>query len=59
MEGPIIGVIATAYGWSGMFYFMVIVTGVGALAAFRATFIQARKVHAIPDAVPLDEESLL
>lgn len=55
LEGPIIGVVATTFGWSGMFYFMIIVSFIGALAVFRAAVIKSRMPKAIPDAIPLSE----
>ena len=58
LEGPIIGVISTAYGWSGMFYFMIIVTFVGTAAVFRASVIKSRQVKVLPNEISL-KESLL
>lgn len=58
IEGPLIGVIATAYGWSGMFYFMIGVTFVGSFAVFRASVIKSRLPRPIPDAIPLKEPLL-
>ena len=55
IEGPIIGLISTAYGWSGMFYFMIIVTFVGTVAVYRASLIKSRQVHVLPDEIPLKE----
>lgn len=36
LEGPLIGVISDSFGWSGMFYVMIILSFVGALATYRA-----------------------
>ncbi|XP_053377158.1 uncharacterized protein LOC123529818 isoform X2 [Mercenaria mercenaria] len=58
IEGPVIGVIATAYGWSGMFYFMIGVTFVGSFSVFRASVIKSRLPRPIPDAIPLKEPLL-
>lgn len=43
LEGPIIGIIATVYGYSGMFYFMIIVSVIGSASVFRASVIKSRK----------------
>ncbi|KAL4226188.1 hypothetical protein ACF0H5_014174 [Mactra antiquata] len=53
LEGPIIGIIATAYGWSGMFYFMIILSFIGCVAVFRASVIKSRLPRPIPDEEPL------
>lgn len=58
IEGPVIGMISTAYGWTGMFYFMIIITFVGTAAVFRASVIKSRQVKTLPDEIPL-KESLL
>lgn len=55
LEGPIIGVIATAYGWSGMFYFMITVTFIGSLAVFRASVIKSRLPKPIPNEIEVKE----
>ena len=39
LEGPIIGLISAHYGWSGMFYLMIGLSVVGALAVLRALSI--------------------
>ena len=36
LEGPIIGFISDAYGWTGMFYCMIILSFIGAIACYRA-----------------------
>ncbi|XP_069101723.1 sugar phosphate exchanger 3-like [Argopecten irradians] len=54
MEGPIIGVISTWYGWSGMFYFMIALSFIGTLSVYRAAgkFNQSA-TRTIPEAEPL------
>ncbi|KAH3820537.1 uncharacterized protein LOC127832346 [Dreissena polymorpha] len=59
LEGPIIGMIATLYGWSGMFYFMIVVTALGSFAVFRASVIYARQPKSIPDLIPLTDEEMV
>lgn len=39
LEGPIIGFISDTYGWSGMFYSMIILSFIGALVCYRANRI--------------------
>ena len=58
IEGPVIGVISTSYGWSGMFYFMILVTFAGTAAVFRASVIKSRQVKILPDEISI-KESLL
>ncbi|XP_060562120.1 uncharacterized protein LOC132721762 isoform X2 [Ruditapes philippinarum] len=55
IEGPVIGMIATAYGWSGMFYFMIGVTFVGSFSVFRASVIKNRLPKPLPDEIPLQQ----
>ena len=58
IEGPIIGIISTSYGWSGMFYFMIFVTFAGTAAVYRASVIKSRQIHVLPTEVPLKEALL-
>ncbi|XP_052780279.1 glucose-6-phosphate exchanger SLC37A2-like isoform X2 [Mya arenaria] len=58
LEGPVIGVIATVYGWSGMFYFMIIVTILGSIAVFKASVIYARQPKSIPEPISLNMTDL-
>ena len=37
VEGPLIGVIVDYYGWSGAFYFMVILSIIASLSLLRAS----------------------
>lgn len=39
LEGPIIGFISDAYGWSGMFYSMILLSFIGAVVCYRANRI--------------------
>lgn len=39
LEGLIIGLIFVYYGWFGMFYMMIGLSGVGVLVVFRVLFI--------------------
>lgn len=48
LEGPIIGLISAHYGWSGMFYLMIGLSGVGALAVLRALSIYNSRQGKIP-----------
>lgn len=48
LEGPIIGLISAHYGWSGMFYMMIGLSGVGALAVLRALSIYNSRQGKIP-----------
>ena len=41
MEGPLIGVIVDYYGWSGAFYFMVILSILASLSLLRASRVDA------------------
>lgn len=60
LEGPIIGVVATVYSWTGMFYFMIGVTFVGSFAVFRASVIKSKQPKSIPEAISIEvEEPLL
>ncbi|XP_050411594.1 uncharacterized protein LOC126826657 isoform X2 [Patella vulgata] len=43
MEGPIIGFISTYYGWSGMFYFMIILSIIGTISCFKAAKIHKKE----------------
>lgn len=36
LEGPLIGLISDKFGWSGMFYFMILLSLVGAVTNYRA-----------------------
>lgn len=36
IEGPIIGFISDNFGWSGMFYSMIIISFIGSVACYRA-----------------------
>ena len=56
LEGPIIGIVSSWYGWSGMFYFMIGLSLVGTLSIARAAAIHNRKVRTIPDSEPIDLE---
>lgn len=58
LEGPIIGLVATTFGWSGMFYFMIILSFLGGLAVLRAAVIKSRMPKPIPDAIALSEALL-
>ncbi|XP_033746111.1 putative glycerol-3-phosphate transporter 5 isoform X1 [Pecten maximus] len=54
MEGPIIGVISTWYGWSGMFYFMIGLSFMGTLSVYRAAGkFNKSTTRTIPEAEPL------
>lgn len=48
LEGPIIGLISAHYGWSGMFYLMIGLSGVGALAVLQALSIYNSRQGKIP-----------
>jgi sugar phosphate permease len=41
VEGPLIGVIVDYYGWSGAFYFMVILSILASLSLLRASRVDA------------------
>ena len=58
LEGPIIGWIATSYGWSGMFYFMIGVTFIGSMATFRASVIKSKMPKSIPEFIPLENDEV-
>jgi sugar phosphate permease len=46
IEGPIIGWISDNYGWSGMFYCMILISFVGSVTCYRASRIyDIRKKH--------------
>lgn len=46
MEGPVIGWISDQFGWMGMFYTMIILSLVGAIACYRAHRIyEIKKKH--------------
>jgi OPA family glycerol-3-phosphate transporter-like MFS transporter 1/2 len=46
IEGPIIGWISDVYGWSGMFYSMILLSFAGAVACYRAHRIyEIKKKH--------------
>ncbi|XP_046574029.1 LOW QUALITY PROTEIN: sugar phosphate exchanger 3-like [Haliotis rubra] len=42
IEGPVIGLISSRYGWAGMFYLMIGLSAVGVAANFRAARIYHR-----------------
>ncbi|XP_025108745.1 putative glycerol-3-phosphate transporter 5 isoform X1 [Pomacea canaliculata] len=42
IEGPLIGLVATWYGWTSVFFVMTVLSAFGALAVFRASMIQTR-----------------
>ncbi|KAI3380461.1 hypothetical protein SNEBB_001687 [Seison nebaliae] len=53
IEGPLVGYISTVFGWTGLFYFMIIVTIIGGIASYRATRIymllkQRQTITALP-----------
>ncbi|KAK3585979.1 hypothetical protein CHS0354_038533 [Potamilus streckersoni] len=58
LEGPIVGIISTVFGWTGMFYFMIGLSLLGTFSVFRASIIKARRERQIPDPVALNEELL-
>lgn len=41
VQGPLVALIADYYGWTGMFYLMIILSLLGALAVLRASTIKA------------------
>jgi sugar phosphate permease len=41
VEGPVIGVIVDYYGWSGAFYFMVLLSILASLSLFRASRVNS------------------
>ena len=43
IEGPIIGWISDNYGWSGMFYSMILLSFLGSISCFRAHNIYESK----------------
>ena len=56
LEGPVVGVIASSYGWSGMFYSMILVTALGSFATFRASVIYANEPKSIPELIVLPKD---
>ncbi|XP_013395115.1 sugar phosphate exchanger 3 isoform X2 [Lingula anatina] len=43
IEGPLIGLVSGYYGWSGMFYLMVLLSLCGTLSVFRAAIVYSRQ----------------
>ena len=41
MEGPVIGVIVDYYGWSGAFYFMVLLSILASLSLFKVSRVDS------------------
>ncbi|ESO91510.1 hypothetical protein LOTGIDRAFT_228870 [Lottia gigantea] len=52
IEGPVIGFVATHFGWSGMFYFMILLCFCGAVVTYRAGRIHAIMLAKTPNIVP-------
>jgi hypothetical protein len=50
--------ISANYGWSGMFYLMIGLSALGALAVLRALSIYNKRQGRIPDAIPLTMEEV-
>ncbi|KAJ8301606.1 hypothetical protein KUTeg_020593 [Tegillarca granosa] len=57
LEGPIIGIVSSHYGFSGMFVLMIILSFIGTVSVFRgASIYNSKVVRKIPEPEPLDPD---